>query len=751
MFPEVSLTDTSACDEERLMTQSRMRSQSGAGIGTRRVQKFLLGAVAAAVIVASSVIGTAAPAQAVTPSGISALAQANVGKGAGSCSRVNNSPNSLGGGSFYGSCIPEYWCADFAKWVWANNGVNVSGITAGAASFITAAGSNGSTVHQSASYTPQVGDAAVFNWNGAGSADHVGLVVQVNPGGSLVLANGDFNGSGSGANWVVTAKVVDGTISAGNAHAGGSGFGMTLSAFVTPNGLGASGGTSAPTPNTYPTLASANIRSAPSTAASLVNTVGQGTELTIDCYENGTTVSGTSIWDHLGSGGFISDSLLYTGSANPVVSACSTPSNTYRTFENGTVRVLSSELAAPVSGAPAGTQLTIDCYVTGEVVEGTTVWDHVTSGGFISDAHMLTGSANAVVPGCPAGILHGPFPTFENATVFTQPNGQATVVASYGVGQYLSVDCYLTGPTVNGTNIWDHIAGLGFVNDSVVLTGSATPVVSTCQLSQLAPVPSITGAAADGSVLSVSPGEWSPAPVSLSYQWLADGSPIPGATGSDLRLTSSQVGTTVSVAVTGAAAGLASFTSTSAPTSQVLPQALSTSSTPTLTGSSRVGGQLTAQAGYWSAPVAPTYQWFANSSPIAAATHSTLTVPASAAGKRITVQVSRSNGAGGQSTLSSAPTPVIALGSFAAAPKPKLSGISSVGHQLRATPGTWKPAGVTLSYQWFSDGTAIRGATKTTWLLQAVQRGHHISCRVTGRLAGYKTVSEQSASTVAIH
>ena len=193
-----------------------------------------------------------APAAAATPAGIAALAQANVGKGAGWCSLVNNSPNSLGGTSFYSSCsgyagLPEYWCADFAKWVWANSGVNVAGITAGAGSFITAAGTNGSTVHTSSSYVPQLGDAVVFGWDGVSSATHVGIVVQRNSGGSIVVANGDFSGDKSvgEAYFAKTATVVNSTIAAGSAHVGGS-----LSAFVTPSGLGASGGSSGGGTNT---------------------------------------------------------------------------------------------------------------------------------------------------------------------------------------------------------------------------------------------------------------------------------------------------------------------------------------------------------------------------------------------------------------------------------------------------------------------------------------------------------------------
>ncbi len=176
---------------------------------------------------------------------IAALAKANIGKGAGTCSIANSARNSLGGSAFYTSCTgnggsAEFWCADFAKWVWFNSGINVSGLTPAAGSFVADASDNGSTVHTSASYAPQVGDAVVYDYSG-GVADHVGLVTGVNSDGSITTANGDFGGTSgvSEAYFSETSTVKAVTISASQKHVGNvpSGVGMTISAFVTPAGL----------------------------------------------------------------------------------------------------------------------------------------------------------------------------------------------------------------------------------------------------------------------------------------------------------------------------------------------------------------------------------------------------------------------------------------------------------------------------------------------------------------------------------
>jgi hypothetical protein len=93
----------------------------------------------------------------------------------------------------------EFWCADFAKWVWAQSGVtsDLGVLTAAAASFYTWGADHGESMPEDAT-DPAVGDAVVFYPDTApnGSyADHVGIVTGVNANGTVNLANGDFLGS----------------------------------------------------------------------------------------------------------------------------------------------------------------------------------------------------------------------------------------------------------------------------------------------------------------------------------------------------------------------------------------------------------------------------------------------------------------------------------------------------------------------------------------------------------------------------
>ncbi|SDJ53670.1 serine protease [Arthrobacter cupressi] len=84
------------------------------------------------------------------------------------------------------------------------------------------------------------------------------------------------------------------------------------------------------------------------------------------------------------------------------------------------------------------------------------------------------------------------------------------------------------------------------------------------------------------------------------------------------------------------------------------------------------------------------------------------------------------------------------------APMPTISGTTKVGYTLTAVPGTWSPAPVTLSYQWYRSGTPITAATATSYKLTASDAGKPITVRVTGRKTGYTAAAKTSSPTVSV-
>ena len=222
-----------------------------------RIARHAATVLTTGLLAASVTVLTPLAASAASGGDIAALAVANAGKGAGACSLANSAPNSLGGTAYGSSCTgnggnAEYWCADFAKWVWQNSAggsvVNASALNAAAVSFYNY-GIDNSTLHTATSYRPQVGDAVVYDVvvpagkTYGRTADHVGIVTAVNPDGSIQTVNGDFGGtSGSGeAYFSETSTVQLATIAATQVPVGStpSTVGMTISAYITPAGLAA--------------------------------------------------------------------------------------------------------------------------------------------------------------------------------------------------------------------------------------------------------------------------------------------------------------------------------------------------------------------------------------------------------------------------------------------------------------------------------------------------------------------------------
>lgn len=170
--------------------------------------------------------------------------------------------------------------------------------------------------------------------------------------------------------------------------------------------------------------------------------------------------------------------------------------------------------------------------------------------------------------------------------------------------------------------------------------------------------PTITGSPWIGHTLTAS--AWSTTSgATLSYEWLAGGEPIAGATQKAFMLDAAQSGKRITLRVTASAPGRPSTTKVSAPTDPVILPPVS-STTPTITGDAVTGATLTALPGNWAPGTTLSYRWFANGMPVTGGTEPKLVLSGAQAGTRITVVVTGAKPGYSTVAKTSAPTAEVA-------------------------------------------------------------------------------------------
>lgn len=259
--------------------------------------------------------------------------------------------------------------------------------------------------------------------------------------------------------------------------------------------------------------------------------------------------------------------------------------------------------------------------------------------------------------------------------------------------------------------------------------------------------PSINGTPKVGGKLTARAGAWSPSGATYSYQWLANGETVRGATHRSFAPRAAQVGQRLQVQVSASVAAGNPVVATSTRTRAVAPGDLVSTARPTIIGVPQVGVRLTAGPGSWTPSGASyTYQWLADGAPISQATRRTFVPKAAQLGTSIHVQVTASAEAMKPSSATSARTVDVAPGVLQATERPTITGTPQVDSQLSATSGGWAPK-ASYAYQWNTGRTPIAGAVASTFSPTARQLGRRLSVMVTATRDGYTTASSRSVVT----
>jgi large repetitive protein len=170
-------------------------------------------------------------------------------------------------------------------------------------------------------------------------------------------------------------------------------------------------------------------------------------------------------------------------------------------------------------------------------------------------------------------------------------------------------------------------------SDPVVVELGAAPVASA--------VPVLTGTPVVGQTLRVTSGTWPDRP-SVRRQWYRDDAAIGAATGTSYTLVDADAGHEVRVVETAVLAGRHDGSAASEPMAVRPMPVLEATSPPRVSGTPRVGEQLTADPGTWSGTGSPrfTYQWLRDGVAVGeVSSRSSYTVTAADAARRISVLV----------------------------------------------------------------------------------------------------------------
>jgi hypothetical protein len=256
-------------------------------------------------------------------------------------------------------------------------------------------------------------------------------------------------------------------------------------------------------------------------------------------------------------------------------------------------------------------------------------------------------------------------------------------------------------------------------------------------------LPSISGLLQEGQLLNVATGSWSgTTPISYSYQWQLcnplgqECTDISGETGSSLRLSLGDIGSTLDVVVK--ATNVAGSTSVTTPVSGLIEGLLPGNlGLPSISGLLQEGQLLSVATGSWSgtAPISYSYQWqLCNAlgkacANISEATGSSLKLSLGDIGDTLDVIVKATNVAGSTSVT----TPVTGLIEGLLPTNtllPSITGLLKDGQLLTAGTGTWSgTTPISYSYQWQlcnllgKECANIAKATGSTYLLGLLDIG----------------------------
>ncbi|WP_262967269.1 DUF4347 domain-containing protein, partial [Methylobacter psychrophilus] len=535
------------------------------------------------------------------------------------------------------------------------------------------------------------------------------------------------------------------------------------------------------------TLAVVNVNDTPSGTVTITGTAMKNQVLTATNTLADVDGLGTITYQWLANGITISGATSSTltlsqAEVGKIITVTASYSDLQKTVEN--VSSVATSNVSNVNDAPTGTVIITGTATQNQVLTAANTLADVDGLGtiayqWLADGTAITGATAAMLTLTQAQV--GKVITVKAA--YTDLQGTAESVSSLATANVANVNDAPTGTvTITGTatqnqiltatNTLADVDGLGtiayqWLADGMAISGATT---STLALAQAQVGKTITVTANYSDVLNTSESVTSAATLAvvnvndtpsgtvtitgtamknqvltatntladvdglgtITYQWLANGITISGATSSTLTLSQAEVGKTITVTASYSDLQKTVENVSSVATSNVSNVNDAPTGTVIITGTATQNQVLTAANTLADVDGLGTiaYQWLADGTAITGATAATLTLTQAQVGKVITVKAAYTDLQGTAESVSSLATANVANVNDAPTGTVTITGTATQNQTLTATNTLADIDGLgTIAYQWLANGTAISGATSSTLALAQAQVGKTITVK----------------------